>query len=89
MKENTLSQHERLTVSDFCEELGISRRTWEEWRVRGVTPKYRKLYNGKITILRKDVDSWFDALPVNGFDPDVTQTAQTSPAAHDEPAGVR
>jgi hypothetical protein len=58
-----LKQSEWMTVKEFCDEIGISRRTWESWRTRGVTPRFRKLFNGRIVILRADADAWFDYRP--------------------------
>lgn len=63
-----MKQRERMTVKQFCEEYGISRRTWEDWRVRGVTPPYRKLHNGKLIMFRDDVEAWFELLPGGGMD---------------------
>lgn len=63
-----MKRRERMTVKQFCEEYGISRRTWEDWRVRGVTPPYRKLHNGKLIMFRDDVEAWFELLPSGGMD---------------------
>lgn len=64
-----MTRREYMTVQEFCDELGIGRGTWESWRRRGVTPRYRKLFNGRIVILRSDADAWFDALPGGGLAP--------------------
>lgn len=71
-----MKQRERMTVKQFCEEFGISRRTWEDWRVRGVTPPYRKLHNGKLIMFRDDVEAWFDSLPSGGMSPSDLERAK-------------
>ena len=47
-----------ITVPEILDELGISRRTWQRWRVRGVTPPCTKLPNRKIKIRRADYEKW-------------------------------
>ena len=43
------TQRGRLTVDDICDDLGISRRTFYEWRAKGNAPKCIKLPNGELT----------------------------------------
>jgi excisionase family DNA binding protein len=52
----------RLTVRDFCTELGISRSTFYEWRAKGRAPRCIKLPNGEIRIRRADFERWLDSL---------------------------
>jgi excisionase family DNA binding protein len=52
----------RLTVREFCNELGISRSTFYEWRAKGRAPRCIKLPNGEIRIRRADFESWLDSL---------------------------
>lgn len=52
----------RLTVREFCTELGISRSTFYEWRAKGRAPRCIKLPNGEIRIRRADVERWLDSL---------------------------
>jgi predicted DNA-binding transcriptional regulator AlpA len=50
-----------LSVDDFCEEFGVARSTFYDWRAKGRAPKCHKLPNGEIRIKRTDADSWFNA----------------------------
>jgi excisionase family DNA binding protein len=52
----------RLTVTDLCTELGISRSTFYEWRAKGRAPRCIKLPNGEIRIRRTDFENWLDTL---------------------------
>lgn len=56
----TPRQH--LTVDELCEELGIARSTFYEWRAKGRAPRCIKLPNDKIRIRRVDLESWMDDL---------------------------
>lgn len=49
---------EKLTVSQICEELGVSRSTFYFWRQRGKAPRCIKLPNGKVRVRRTDFDAW-------------------------------
>ncbi|GIG67303.1 helix-turn-helix domain-containing protein [Phytomonospora endophytica] len=64
-----------LTVEQILAELGIPRRTWQEWRTCKhktnpahrhepchCTPKLYKLPNGKFRVKRSDFDRWLSAL---------------------------
>jgi excisionase family DNA binding protein len=53
-----------MTVGDVCEELGISRSTFYEWKLKGRVPRCFKLPNGDLRIRRSDFDEWFAALEV-------------------------
>ena len=50
----------RLTVDDICEDLGITRRTFYEWRAKGTAPKCRKLPNNELRIDRAEYERWLD-----------------------------
>ncbi|KAA1022365.1 helix-turn-helix domain-containing protein [Pseudonocardia sp. EV170527-09] len=52
----------RLTVTDLCTELGISRSTFYDWRAKGRAPRCIKLPNGEIRIRRTDFENWLDSL---------------------------
>ena len=54
-------QH-RLTIAQLCEELGISRSTFYEWRAKGRAPRCIKLPNGQIRIRRAEFKRWLDSL---------------------------
>lgn len=47
-----------LKVSDVCEELGIARSTFYDWRVKGRAPKCIKLPNGDLRIRRAEYERW-------------------------------
>lgn len=49
-----------MTVEDILDELGISRRTWQEWRSVGRSPKCYRLPNGKLRIRRSDFEKWIE-----------------------------
>lgn len=51
---------ERLTVSEFCAEMKISRSTFYDWLAKGCAPRVHKLPNNKIRIDRRDIDTWYD-----------------------------
>jgi excisionase family DNA binding protein len=53
---------DRLTIAQLCEELGISRSTFYEWRAKGRAPRCIKLPNGQIRIRRAEFDRWLEAL---------------------------
>lgn len=50
-----------LTVQAFCDELGISRRTFYEWRAKRCAPRCIKLPNGEIRIRRAEYERWLDS----------------------------
>ncbi|WP_019808207.1 helix-turn-helix transcriptional regulator [Saccharomonospora halophila] len=56
------STHTHLTVTAVCEELGIARSTFYEWRAKGRAPRCIKLPNGEIRIRRGDLDTWVEDL---------------------------
>lgn len=49
-----------LTVNDICEDLGIARRTFYEWRAKGTAPKCRKLPNGELRVTRAVYEKWLE-----------------------------
>ena len=51
-----------LTVADILTDLDISRRTWQEWREKGRTPKCKKLPNGQLRISQTAYDRWLESL---------------------------
>ena len=51
-----------LTIADVCDELGVARSTFYDWRAKGAAPKCFKLPNGEIRIRRSDLDAWVAAL---------------------------
>jgi excisionase family DNA binding protein len=53
---------DRLTIPQLCNELGISRSTFYEWRAKGRAPRCIKLPNGEIRIRRAEFERWLDSL---------------------------
>ncbi|GAB7005834.1 hypothetical protein JCM18899A_33070 [Nocardioides sp. AN3] len=49
-----------LSVSDLCEELGIARSTFYDWRAAHKAPRCIKLPNGALRIRRRDLDEWLE-----------------------------
>ena len=47
-----------LTVAETCEELGVARSTFYEWRAKGRAPRCIKLPNGDLRIRREELDRW-------------------------------
>jgi excisionase family DNA binding protein len=52
----------KLTVEEICSELGISRKTFYEWRAKGKAPRCIKLPNGEIRVRVADYESWLTTL---------------------------
>jgi excisionase family DNA binding protein len=52
----------RLTIADVCEDLGISRSTFYDWRAKGRAPRCIKLPNGDIRINRAEYERWLTTL---------------------------
>ena len=51
-----------LTITDLCEELGVARSTFYDWRAAKKAPKCIKLPNGAIRIRRVDLERWLESL---------------------------
>ena len=51
-----------LTVADVCEELGITRSTFYDWRVKQKAPPCFRLPNGALRIKREDFNDWLSDL---------------------------
>lgn len=51
-----------ITVTEFCEEMGISRSTFDDWRAKRRAPKCVRLPNGSLRIKRADFETWLDLL---------------------------
>lgn len=47
-----------LTVSDVCDELGISKSTFYDWRAAHKAPCCIRLPNGSLRVRRADFDRW-------------------------------
>jgi excisionase family DNA binding protein len=53
-----MSHH--LTITDACDELGVARSTFYDWRAAKKAPRCIKLPNGGIRIRRVDLDRWLE-----------------------------
>ena len=56
----TIRRH--LTIAELCDELGVARSTFYDWRAKGAAPRCMKLPNGEIRIRRTDLDQWLATL---------------------------
>jgi len=52
----------RLTIAEICADLGISRSTFYEWRIKGRAPRCIKLPNGDIRVSRAEYERWLTTL---------------------------
>ncbi len=55
---STTIMRKHLTIADLCEELGIARSTFYDWRAKGRAPRCIKLPNGDLRIRRTELDRW-------------------------------
>jgi predicted DNA-binding transcriptional regulator AlpA len=56
-----INSRTRLTVAQVCDDLGISRSTFYEWRAKGTGPRCIKLPNGEIRVRRVELERWLDS----------------------------
>jgi len=54
-------QRDKLTIAEICADLGISRRTFYEWRAKNRAPKCIALPNGSLRIRRSEYQRWLSA----------------------------
>jgi predicted DNA-binding transcriptional regulator AlpA len=47
-----------LTVAEICDDLGISRRTFYEWRAKNKAPRCISLPNGSLRVRRAEYQRW-------------------------------
>jgi len=52
---------EKLTVAYICEDLGIARSTFDDWRAKGKGPRCMKLPNGQIRVRRDVYELWLES----------------------------
>jgi excisionase family DNA binding protein len=52
----------RLTIAEVCEDLGVSRSTFYDWRAKGRGPRCIKLPNGEIRINHAEYERWLTTL---------------------------
>ncbi|EWT04411.1 excisionase [Intrasporangium chromatireducens Q5-1] len=56
------STRQHMTVRDLCEELGIARSTFYDWRAARKAPPCIKLPNGDLRIRRAEFERWLESL---------------------------
>ena len=54
-------ERDKLTIAEVCADLGISRRTFYEWRMKNRAPKCIMLPNGSLRIRRSEYQRWLAA----------------------------
>jgi excisionase family DNA binding protein len=54
----SLRERDKLTIAEVCTDLGISRRTFYEWRMKNKAPKCITLPNGSLRIRRSEYQRW-------------------------------
>lgn len=54
-------ERDKLTIAEVCADLGISRRTFYEWRAKGRAPRCITLPNGSLRIRRSEYHRWLAA----------------------------
>ncbi len=59
-----INPNEKLTVSELCAELKVSRSTFYDWRQKRRGPRCIRLPNGGLRIRRRDLDTWLSAQEV-------------------------
>lgn len=51
-----------ISVAEICEALGISTRTFYEWRAKGLAPECIKLPNGSLRVEPDEYTRWLKTL---------------------------
>ena len=51
-------ERDKLTIAEVCADLGISRRTFYEWRAKGRAPRCITLPNGSLRVRRSEYQRW-------------------------------
>lgn len=54
----TRRERDKLTIAEVCADLGISRRTFYEWRAKNRAPRCITLPNGSLRIRRSEYLRW-------------------------------
>lgn len=53
---------EHLSVREVCDELGVARSTFYDWRAAHKAPPCLKLPNGDLRVRRSDFTRWLESL---------------------------
>jgi predicted DNA-binding transcriptional regulator AlpA len=51
-----------MIIAEFCDELGVARTTFDDWRAKHRGPKCVRLPNGSLRIKRTDFETWINSL---------------------------
>ena len=51
-------ERDKLTIAEVCADLGISRRTFYEWRAKSRAPRCITLPNGSLRVRRSEYQRW-------------------------------
>jgi predicted DNA-binding transcriptional regulator AlpA len=54
-------ERNKLTIAEVCADLGISRRTFYEWRAKDRAPRCITLPNGSLRVRRSEYQRWLAA----------------------------
>ena len=57
----TPGRRSQLSIAEICDELGVSRSTFYDWRAKGKAPRCIKLPNGEIRVRREELDRWLSS----------------------------
>ena len=57
-----------LTTKQFAEFVDISHRTAEDWRLRGVGPRYIRICGNRVRYLPEDILAWMERNACGGED---------------------
>lgn len=60
-KNSATRSRTHMTLAEVCEELGIGRSTFYDWRAKRRAPRCFKLPNGDLRIRRADFEDWIAA----------------------------
>lgn len=55
-----MAARQHLTIADVCNELGIARSTFDDWRTKGRAPRCIKLPNGQLRVRIDEYERWLD-----------------------------
>jgi predicted DNA-binding transcriptional regulator AlpA len=53
-----LRERDKLTIAEVCADLGISRRTFYEWRMKNRAPRCITLPNGSLRVRLSEYQRW-------------------------------
>lgn len=57
-----MSRTRWMTVQEVLDDLNVSRRTWQEWREKGLAPNCKRLPNGQLRISQTAYQKWLNSL---------------------------